>query len=251
LNRENMGAPLMHYPEHLQRLMKNVFHVWNGKERGTAFRLQVEGHCYWVTAGHFGKNLNGTLSVYCQTKQADQSIDIDDWDDKPDEIVVKRLAKSDETDDKVDIAFLELASSVVEENPLETLSVDPLVGDEAFFLGFPHGITLPNGDAGKQHPLPLIKRSIIAGFYDRVIYLDAVSVPGCSGGPVVVFQGNPPSPKVIGVIGGSLSGVLDPGSCMPMNAQFAQLNPGVGWATDLRWAVGQLKQGKISWNDIG
>lgn len=249
------------YPAHLRSLVQTVFHVRNGQQAGTAFKVAFDGKWYLVTAGHFANGLGRELRVSCQRDCQISSTDGEQW--PPDEVVhVQQIAlwPNFETDGP-DVAFIQICPFSIGGAPLKgtpaALEFTPtasFVGQEVVVFGFPHFQVLPVGERGWRFPLPFMRRSSIAGFCGERIFLDGLNVPGDSGGPVVAFDQADQNSRIIGVIGGSLTQHPSRIQASRCSADFfhqlLQYNLGVGWATDLNWAVESLRATPSRWQSF-
>ena len=146
-----------------------VVHVSCGSKLGTGLVLDHENRQYLVTARHVVKSgiepairMRGTvLSV--------------------------GLTALTIPDAAADVAVFRLDQSIVPPGlPLVAGTKDMIFGQDAYFLGFPYGLTFNLGG----EDFPLVKRCTISAtnrsFQGRnVILLDGWNNPGFSGGPVV------------------------------------------------------------------
>jgi trypsin-like peptidase len=88
-----------------------------------------------------------------------------------------------------DVAVFRLKTPITPQLPLEATADGMVFGQDAYFLGFPLGLTF---DIGAGETFPLVKRATISGTNRSVdgrpvLLLDGWNNPGFSGGPVV-FQ---------------------------------------------------------------
>lgn len=86
-------------------------------------------------------------------------------------------------------------------------AVGLMVGQDAFFLGFPFGLFGEIGNANYNYPLPFVKRATVSCFEHNQhglhrIFLDGNNNPGFSGGPVVFCPPGTNEFRVAGVISG-------------------------------------------------
>lgn len=142
-----------------------------GDERGTAFILDYNGQQYLITANHvLGKSRELQLRY-------DSS-----WIQLPNQRVVA-------IDERLDIAVLSF-SEKVDTFPVELGTGGVVLGESAYFLGFPaldelKGLfKLP--DSKREQPLP--KGGIIAGLGKTFGYVDMQTNEGYSGSPVFVIR---------------------------------------------------------------
>jgi hypothetical protein len=109
-------------------------------------------------------------------------------------------------DEKADVAVFRLDQQIVPENlPLAAGMKDLVFGQDAYFLGFPYGLTF---DLGGED-FPIVKRCIVSATNRSIqgrsiLLLDGWNNPGFSGGPVVfrplTGRGNREPMKVAGIV---------------------------------------------------
>ncbi|MGA7437847.1 MAG: serine protease [Luteibacter sp.] len=172
-------------------ILYRVFFIKAG-QYGTAFTIDVEGSEYLVTAKH----------LFDQVESIDEI----------------RLFRNNEWTryavhafafcrGEADIAVLRLHERLSPPDLPVMSTVDGLVlGQDVYILGFPHKM---HEDVGQQlggNPCPLIKRgtaSSLGGGDPQVLFVDALSNEGFSGGPVTFLAPNTPKDvRVAGVISG-------------------------------------------------
>ena len=144
---------------------------------GTAFTIDVDGRQYLITAKHVVAKLqNGTESVIQVRKKSG-------W--IPLKVTVLKC------DDPLDIAVLVPPSQVTVSFPLEATSSGMMVGQDAYFVGFPYGEAFATTFATQPNVFGFVKRATVAGFqfdesaHAQVILLDGYNNPGFSGSAVV------------------------------------------------------------------
>jgi hypothetical protein len=152
-------------------------------EGGTAFTIEVDGRQYLITAKHVvGKLPNEAVSTIQVRKK-------NGW--SPLKVTVFKC------DDPVDIGVLVPPAQVSVNFPLEPTSKGMMVGQEAYFVGFPYGTFTTY--ANQPDVFGFVKRATVAQFDSmpniqaQMIELDGYNNPGFSGSPVVyrdINQGN-------------------------------------------------------------
>lgn len=173
-------------------ILYRIFFI-KAEKYGTAFTIDAEGLSYLVTAKHlFDETLpNQKVQVFRDGR----------WESLSYTAIA--FCRS-----KVDIAVLRLQQSLCPPDlPVELTTNGMVLGQDVYMLGFPHlmyeesGAVLHNG-----YPLPLVKRGAACnlGLVDpRVLYVDAMSSQGLSGGPVVFLPlGTTQGVRIAGVISG-------------------------------------------------
>ncbi|TYC67331.1 trypsin-like peptidase domain-containing protein [Stappia sp. BW2] len=81
----------------------------------------------------------------------------------------------------------------------ETLIARGVISAPIIFLGFPHGL---HNRALREHPNPLVKGGLLAGFVEdsngvKILALDGMNNPGFSGGPVFANFGRYSQPTSV------------------------------------------------------
>ena len=166
----------------------------------TAFTIDVDGREYLITAKHVVKGL----------KDKDK-IDIfinDGW--SPLAVDILRC------EDPVDIAVLIPPRQLTVNFDLPFENGRFRFGQDAYFLGFPYGISSGSAANG-PYPLAIIKRGTVSGtvVLDQtkkaiMILLDGYNNPGFSGGPIVYrdFDNGAYVLNLIGVVSGFIPEVV-------------------------------------------
>lgn len=145
-------------------------------ETATAFTVEVDGRQYLLTAKHVVASL--AANDFIEYAKAGK------W--------VRLSVQIFKCDDPTDIAVLippyQLTTAFEFPTDLSKISY----GQDAYFLGFPYGITLNGTNVNGDLPLPFIKRATYSGTIPLdvakrsvLILLDGYNNPGFSGGPVV------------------------------------------------------------------
>ena len=148
-----------------------VFRLKVGLETGTAFTIEEGGKEYLVTARHIAHSLQGKCQIELFKDRG--------W--SPLQVTTVGHAPGD-----VDISVLAPSERLTPTRPLPLpASSDGLTyGQEAYFLGFPYGIS-DNFLTEIGHPLPFVKRATVSTIFGKPYLLDGHNNPGFSGGPVV------------------------------------------------------------------
>ena len=148
-----------------------VFRLKVGSETGTGFTIEEEGKEYLVTARHLGQSLQGTSEIEVYRDGGWSTLEVTRVGHAPREIDISVVAPSERLTPTHDLT-------------LPASSKDLTYGQEAFFLGYPYGISdhmlLETG-----YPVPLVKRVTVSTLFGKPYLLDGHNNPGFSGGPVV------------------------------------------------------------------
>jgi hypothetical protein len=212
-------------------VLQRVFEIAS-EGQGTAFTVNVQQRQYLVTAAHLLPSKKDKLVV----KVAQDG----SWKDLSVEVL--------RCPEGVDIAVLVPPAVLSGDFPMGVTSDHLQVGQDVFFLGFPHQLSMSFA-MFSGHPFALVKRGTVAGFRGRGhgiegFLLDGMNVKGFSGGPVV-FRPDPSSMdfRVAGVIGGYIWEALPvmqkgtKGSADIETTSFVKANTGLAYGWDIRFAV--------------
>ncbi len=167
----------------------------------TAFTLDVDRREYLITAKHVVKNLHDedTIDIFMNER----------W--SPLKVRIFRCA------DPVDIAVLIPPHQLTVNFELQFATSAFILGQDAFFLGFPYGIQPVGRGVNGPYPLAVIKRGTISTVMPGgpseqggMILLDGYNNPGFSGGPIVYRDLNQGGVvlKLAGVVSGFLPEVV-------------------------------------------
>lgn len=161
---------------------------------GSAFTIEVDGRQYVVTARHNLRGFGPQGEIELWREGA--------WS----RLRGRAIYPARET---VDIAALDLGRSVTVTFPLVASAGGLTLGQQVYFLGYPHG--LGSAIAAPVPPgfgeIPFLKSGIVSAMDDRdpaasLLYLDGHNNPGFSGGPIVFWHAETRAFRVAGVVGG-------------------------------------------------
>jgi hypothetical protein len=145
-------------------------------EFGTAFTIDVDGRQYIVTAKHVVANLTDGATSELRIRRKSGWL--------PTKVTVYKCA------DPVDIAVLIPPAQMTVDFPLEPDSKGMIVGQDAYFVGFPYGLEFAQTYDTLPDVFGFVKRATVAQFdgfsttNGRRIYLDGYNNPGFSGSPL-------------------------------------------------------------------
>lgn len=164
--------------------------------RGTAFTVDRAGRQYLVTARHVveGVEPGETIAVWHDGR----------W--RALEVSIVGIGQGD-----VDVAVFSARFQISPTFPLEPDS-RLTYGQQAYFLGFPHGAHGGGAEINGGLPIPFVKSGIISAFTFgdvRRVYIDAHVNRGFSGGPVVYHPLQPTDPNELRVAGVVTDSVIE------------------------------------------
>ncbi len=207
-------------------VIQRTFLIRFGNSRGTAFTIDRAGRQYLVTARHVleGIKTGESINVWHEKQ----------W--KPIGVNVIGVGEGD-----VDVIVLACGEQVSPTHPLKADGAGLIIGQQAYFLGFPFGLDSGGQEINRGLPIPFVKSGVISAFSfgnSNKIYVDAHVNEGFSGGPLVFSpQGHPNVLHVTGVV------VAYPTRSQPVvDAQgkhigYARENPGLVLAIAIKHVV--------------
>ena len=156
-------------------ILQRTFRIKNIKEEtGTCFTIDVDNRQYIVTARHIVEGLVGQSIVSIRYEE--------EW--KGLQVTLVGHGKG-----AVDISVLAAEHWKSVTLPLPPISGEApmFLGQDVYFLGFPHGLESNVGALNSNFPLPLVKKGIVSRVpsSQETMLLDGHNNPGFSGGPVV------------------------------------------------------------------
>lgn len=170
-------------------IIQRVLFVRFGDNIGTGFTVEKDDKQYLVSAKHVFPGLTKTdeISVFKDG----------DWR----KITVDPLFCKD---NDVDIIAFDIGDKTITPKHEVQLGMAGLfVSQDAYFLGFPYGLSTDSGEINNKYPFPFIKKCIVSAVNKQTIFLDGHNNRGFSGGPVVTVD-NKNAVKIIGVVSGFL-----------------------------------------------
>jgi S1-C subfamily serine protease len=163
-------------------VISRVFEVRLGVETGSAFVVDYQDRQYVVTADHIVRGAQGAFDIEVRSPA----------DSKWRSLEVSVIHGPDPC---MDIAVLvPKEAKLSAADPVLTGGFNFLMGQEAYFLGFPYDLY---SSFGRNLAIPLIKHAYVSAVVscsaldlkgsedEHLILLDGMNNPGFSGGPVV------------------------------------------------------------------
>jgi hypothetical protein len=174
-------------------VLTRVFRIRTGawdQNSASCFTIEVDNRQYLITADHVVPDVlaGGTIDVLLSQQ----------WES----LRVVSIAHIPARES--DIAVISLQQVISQTLPLEPTGDGLTIGQEVFFLGYPHGMSMTLPDLHPT-PLPFVKHAILSAWERdstgrlRMI-LDGVNNPGFSGGPVVFTPSAGGAFRVAGVV---------------------------------------------------
>ena len=176
----------------IREFEEKVFSISTNVGSGTAFTYKHKNMEYLITAKHVVKKMgaSGVVNI-----------------NRMNDILQKEVNIYYPKFSNIDIAVLGYSGCLVEDSMELKYDSDNLITtQDAYFLGYPFSYSgsTNNSQKGNVNRIPITRKGIISGAHalkeNFVIFIDADSNEGFSGGPVVVFDNN--RPKVCGVVSG-------------------------------------------------
>jgi len=165
---------------------ERVVRVEVGRQAGTGFTIDRDGTQLLVTARHL-VDAPGPMGLYVRGHP-----------------VATQHERLTLPVPAVDVAVFRLREPITPDLPLKPEMDGIVYGQDAFFLGFPLGLTF---DIGPAESFPLVKRATISATNHQlagraILLLDGWNNPGFSGGPVVFRPAGSAAFSVCGVVTG-------------------------------------------------
>ena len=174
-------------------VLLRVLMIQAGKKTGSSFTIEVDGRQYLLTAKHVVSDLKPEDSIKIRKGDGWWSV----------KVKVLRC------DDPIDIAVLVPAAQLTVSFPVDLTTNSLFFGQDAYFVGFPYGLSMDGKFANALYPIAFMKKGAFSAIVDEgkatVIFLDGHNNPGFSGGPITyrdLNQSGPPVFHVAGVISG-------------------------------------------------
>jgi len=173
--------------------LSRTFHLRNNAQTATGFLIDVESKQYLVTAKHFVPEVEDIAIL--------ELLHDGSWKKIPVTLV-------GHGEGEIDITVLSLPRALVAKDYVLKPDMGGIVlGQEAFFLGFPYGLFGEAGELNSNYPVPFVKRATVSSvrvseFGPAVVFLDGHNNPGFSGGPVLFKEQEHGELKVASVISG-------------------------------------------------
>ena len=200
-------------------MLQRVVNIKIADQTATAFIIHKNNIPFLITARHIFNGLGNGENIDVEIRHANSR-----W-----EPLSCRLYLH--VNQNVDIAILAPVQYHSENGVDDTdilTSNNLILGQDAFFLGFPYCFAQEVGYAiNKDFPLPLVKKAVISSMPNPSVnanfFLDGNNNLGFSGGPVCFFDKAGNKFKIAGVISGFVSdkiemtSVLGWKSCIPIN----------------------------------
>lgn len=180
-----------------QEVMKRVFHIKFGQDRGTGFIVELLEEKYLVTARHMLKKLNFPKETDFEIGKKAGSL----WETVHAHIYYH-------TNVSIDVAIIKTDYfDQMHFHPINYSSNQLLLSQDLFFLGFPYGFRNNKFAESGQYPFPIVKRGTYSGDIQEnnvnALICDWSGNEGFSGGPVIYYShedGNEPTAFIAGII---------------------------------------------------
>lgn len=222
-------------------VLYRVLRIRTATNTGSAFTVEVDDKQYLITARHLleGFGAEGEIELWLAGR----------WSKLKARAIYPTKAA-------VDIAALDLGRAITITFPLVPSSGGLTLGQQVYFLGYPHGLGTTRAEpfpAGFGE-LPFLKSGIVSAVDDRdpdasVLYLDGHNNPGFSGGPIVFWHSASSSFRVAGVVRGYRNEALpvlkrkdlDDPAAKAHNDLYTRANSGIVFAYDIRHIVEAIR----------
>jgi hypothetical protein len=156
-----------------------MFEIESATSSGAAFTINYQGAQYLVTAKHVLPDGDPNPSVTVTNRFGSEQLD---------------LALLDIQPDAADVAVAPLSTPLTADLRLDPTFEGITWSQPVFFLGYPYGLATEFPDNTPTDRIAFVKGAILSATASvndvQMVYLDGMSNPGFSGGPVVGFNWN-------------------------------------------------------------
>jgi S1-C subfamily serine protease len=173
--------------------LSRTFHLRLEDQTATGFLIDVESKQYLVTAKHFVPEVTDVIVL--------ELLHDGIW-----KKVSSRLVGH--ASGEIDITVLALPYRLVASDYVLKPDMGGIIlGQEAFFLGFPYGLFGQAGELNSNYPMPFVKRATVSSLTastagPAIVFLDGHNNPGFSGGPVLFKEQEHGELKIAAVVSG-------------------------------------------------
>lgn len=173
--------------------LSRTFHLRLGDQTAPGFLIDVESKQYLVTAKHFVPKVTDVVVL--------ELFHDGTWKKVPSKLVGHAPGE-------IDITVLALPYRLVASDYVLKPDIGGIIlGQEAFFLGFPYGLFGQAGELNSNYPMPFVKRATVSSLSasaagPAIVFLDGHNNPGFSGGPVLFKEQEHGELKVAAVVSG-------------------------------------------------
>lgn len=173
--------------------LSRTFHLRYQAQTATGFLIDVDGKQYLVTAKHFVPEVTDIAIL--------ELLHDGSWKQIPAQLVGHGPGK-------IDITVFALPRALVASDYVLKPDMGGIVlGQEAFFLGFPYGLFGDAGDINSNYPVPFVKRATVSSVSvsetgPAIVFLDGHNNKGFSGGPVLFKDQEKGELKIASVVSG-------------------------------------------------
>lgn len=218
-------------------VLQRVFNIKYGDSTGTAFTIDVDNRQYFVTATHVVEDIADGSQIEIWHNQAWRTVPF---------VLIGHHAEADVTVFSI--------NQLIRAHIMEATSAGLSLGQDIYFLGFPHGLKSEAGEINRLFPLPLVKKGCLAslpfplGLEDvgRYMWIDGNNNPGFSGGPVIFKASGDNNFRVCGVVHGYMTALseveeIESGT----TKQVVRNNTGIMKVYDIGCATNLIKDNPI------
>lgn len=216
-------------------ILQRAFRCSFEDSQGTCFTIDYENRQYIVTAKHLVESIHDTAII--QIWQDER------WKPCPVNLV-------GHCQGSIDISVL---AAQRQHSPKHCLPLGPsnlMLGQDAYILGFPHGLGSETGELNHNFPFPFVKRAVMSALEQEPsrYFLDSYITGGFSGSPVVCFPREilDGDCSIVAVVSGHLDEVA------PVfhgdQPSSVKRNTGIAVCYDIRYALALIRQNPIGFN---
>ncbi len=219
-------------------VLQRVFNIKYGDITGTAFTVDVDNRQYFVTATHVVAGLADGSQIEIWHNQAWKAVPF---------ILIGHHANADVTVFSI--------NQLIRSHAMEAASNGMSLGQDVYFLGFPHGLRSEAGEMNRFFPFPIVKKGCLASLpfpqgeteVGRYFWVDGNNNPGFSGGPVIFKAAGDNNFRVCGIVHGYMAALTEVEEVESTNTtrQVVRNNTGIMKVYDIGCAVNLIKANPI------
>lgn len=214
-----------------------TFHISIDGNSGTAFAIDVDSRQYIVTARHLVEGIPDASPIAIMHDGA--------W--KRTAVNLVGLGQDD-----IDVAVMAPQIQLVPPGfPVNATCRGLAIGQDAYILGFPFGLSVKMGELNRKFPLPFVKNCVIAACDfetdgKHIMFLDGHANPGFSGGPVVFAEtARPDDTMICGVVSSYHCEEISVYNGAVKTSQTVGENTGIALAYGIKHALDLIRENPI------
>lgn len=227
------------YANITMNVLERIIFIKYNDNCGTGFTVEVNNKQYIITAKHVVEGIKQNDSIFFfQDNQ---------WK----KIEVKNIKFKNP---KVDVIALVPSIQLTPVTNVEFTSMDIVLGQDVYFLGFPFGLKTEVGSLNNNFPMPFIKKGICSSIDNKnpeinIIWIDGYCNPGFSGGPIIFRDIFTENFKIAGVLIGHLLEPIDVMDEKDKTELYVEINSGLIYSIGIDSIIKLIKENQENLNE--